>query len=530
MEAAYPAIHTSKPDDKEINLIDFTSELNGKLYNCSLKDINKNKIKLVVILSNCPFRIYEGEFNLKEMQNLNKNFRIYDNINELEDDFISYINQNNIKIINVQKNNITLELKIIAKINNTVDITLNRKENKFQINELDFIYEELEKKNKEIFELKNELIKIEEKRKEELLVKNEEISNLTKRLERLELAFQNFISKGINIENIENNKTKKIIKKLNIQDLQDEFKIITIKTEKPINEICLFPNSGNYIESSCPSIFDKNHNLIISFDDIGFCEHMYILSNNFVILSQKNILLLLRIIDINQKKYKFQTFKNKYKDETIKKIIKGLNQDEIITSDIKGNISFWKMIRKYNDFELCVINFIETKYETNTYLLLLKNILIVGGNKLYLYNIGDSNINSSYSTFDIQPMSWNSMIIINENDNLIGVGCTHTTFILKINGINKIQVIKKINIINENTYYAIFDSLCVFQNSFLILGIRGGDIYFCDINNNFEIIKIIKEAHNINKDSEASINGIAELFDGAFASFGEDNKIKIWYY
>ena len=127
-------------------------------------------------------------------------------------------------------------------------------------------------------------------------------------------------------------------------------------------------------------------------------------------------------------------------------------------------------------------------------------------------------------------MSWNSMIIINENDNLIGVGCSYNTFILKINGINKIQVIKKINIINENTYYAIFDSLCVFQNSFLILGTRGGDIYFCDISNNFEIIKIIKEAHNINKDSEASINGIAELFDGAFASFGEDNKIKIWYY
>ena len=57
---------------------------------------------------------------------------------------------------------------------------------------------------------------------------------------------------------------------------------------------------------------------------------------------------------------------------------------------------------------------------------------------------------------------------------------------------------------------------------------RYGNIHIFDINNNYELINTIKDAHKVIKDSDASINGIIELSDGIFASYGEDKKIKIW--
>ena len=149
---------------------------------------------------------------------------------------------------------------------------------------------------------------------------------------------------------------------------------------------------------------------------------------------------------------------------------------------------------------------------------------------MYLYDIGNSNKNiktKNYSTFDIKPLCWNAMLVINENKNLVGIGCNDSTFILQINDIDKINVIKEIKIKND---YCLYDALCLYQNIFLILGTRQGNMYFFDINNNYEFIKAIENAHQYIKDSNASINGITELSDGSFASFGEDKKIKIWYF
>ena len=321
-----------------------------------------------------------------------------------------------------------------------------------------------------------------------------------------------------------NNNLEKTIKILNIKNIKIEFK--KIKTKKPINEIYLFSMSGNYIESSGPKIFDKNHNLIISFDDIGFCDHICIITENLLVISQKNILILLRIINAKQNEYKFKKFNNTLKNESIKKIIRGLKENEIITSDVKGNIGFWSIILKDDDFILEMTNFIETYYDSNTYILLFKNILIVGADKLYLYNIEDSNHKDTKfknkSSFNIKPLCWNSMIIINENKNLNGIGCEGCAFILQVNSIDSIKIIKEIKIPRT------CDCLCLYLNTFLILGSRNGNIYFYDYNNNYELIKTIEAAHQLNKDSNASINGIIELSDGSFASFGEDKEIKIW--
>ena len=59
-----------------------------------------------------------------------------------------------------------------------------------------------------------------------------------------------------------------------------------------------------------------------------------------------------------------------------------------------------------------------------------------------------------------------------------------------------------------------------------MIGTRIGNIYFFDIDNNYELINSIKNAHKIIND--ASINGILELPNGSFVSYGEDDIIKVW--
>ena len=147
MDAPIPFYETTKKPtnfEEEKNLLDFTLQLNKKAYNGSLKHIQGDKIKITITSSNYIFQMYEKEFNLYDFQNINRNFKVYDNINEIENDLIDYIKQNKIKITEVNKNKITLELTIIAQKDNIVNIKIERKENK--IAQFEILYEEFEKK------------------------------------------------------------------------------------------------------------------------------------------------------------------------------------------------------------------------------------------------------------------------------------------------------------------------------------------------------------------------------------------------
>ena len=269
MDAPIPVVETKKPKIiEEKNLLNFSLFFNEKSYKCSVKEIEESNIKIVATLSDFPFQIYQNEFNLSDFQNLNRNFRIYDNIKELENDLISYIKQNQIRISDHQGDKIILELNLIAKSDNIITIILNRNKDSLNINIENAFYEELQKKNKEIDLLKAKLNEIEKKRNEDLIQKDKKIFELETRLEKVEKALENNRKENTICKNIydNSNNMKKTITKLNIQEIKKE--AATIKTKKPINEICLFPESGNYIESSGPKIFDKNHNLIKSFDEI----------------------------------------------------------------------------------------------------------------------------------------------------------------------------------------------------------------------------------------------------------------------
>ena len=52
---------------------------------------------------------YKNELNLNYIKKLNKYFKMFDNINELENDLIDINKENNIEIANVSKNEIILQ-------------------------------------------------------------------------------------------------------------------------------------------------------------------------------------------------------------------------------------------------------------------------------------------------------------------------------------------------------------------------------------------------------------------------------------
>ena len=101
---------------------------------------------------------------------MNKNFRIYDIIDELANDLIYYIKENQLRIINIQNNKLILELTIVAKLNNIVIIELNR---------TDEIQKGNEKENIEIKDKNNYII-------DELNIETGEIINLKNRVNNIQ--------------------------------------------------------------------------------------------------------------------------------------------------------------------------------------------------------------------------------------------------------------------------------------------------------------------------------------------------------
>ena len=400
-----------------------------------------------------------------------------------------------------------------------------------EIEELRNKINNIEKKNKEAEELRNKLNDIENKNKEieELRNKinniekknNEKINTLEKKIEDLKkFIVDNINNKKNEIANYDIHKliTPESGNEINFTNIDKEK--ISIERDGSINDLCFFPETGNFIESSGPSIFDKNYKLVKTFTEIGFCDHISVIKNNLVVMSQKQNILVLYLLDIENNNYIYEKFNKSHKHE-IKKVIKGQNQNEIITSDAKGNVKIWDIIIKSNKLKLNSIQSFTIPFEVITYVLLVKNILVAGADNLFFYEIQNSKITNVKNPiiFDINPLCWNCMIIIDEAEQRIAVGSQGCTYILKIGN----EIIKEKELIYEESSH---EALCLYKKSYLMVGIRKGDIYIFDINNDYKLIKTIKMAHN--KINDYSINGITVISDNSFASFGEDKIIKIW--
>ena len=126
---------------------------------------------------------------------MNKNFRIYDIIDELANDLIYYIKENQLRIINIQNNKLILELTIVAKLNNIVIIELNRtdeiqkgneKENIEIKDKNNYIIDELNIETGEIINLKNRVNNIQYNNKGNFEYRDKKIQELETRLKSLE--------------------------------------------------------------------------------------------------------------------------------------------------------------------------------------------------------------------------------------------------------------------------------------------------------------------------------------------------------
>ena len=316
MEAGPIIIETPKYEEEKFA---FCLEKDNEIFNWKLKEINKNSIKLILYPSNSKeLNEYEKELSLINLKNINKNFYIYEKIEEFEDDLINYINQKQLKIKEIKDNEIILQLKIIGIRDNLVDIKLDKKE----INEKDkinIIFKEIKKLSslEEIKIIINEL-KEEIKLKDEMIIKNsnlikelkEEIKLKDNRLSLLEKRIENIEKRLNEKENLEkkNNENKFDSKLCSLKDI--DFIINYLKTtemfkNKNFNFILLYrasidgDNTANVHKKCCDFknviYFMKSEqgNIFGGFSEIGWKtggegNYKYPIDDNAFLFSLKN--------------------------------------------------------------------------------------------------------------------------------------------------------------------------------------------------------------------------------------------------
>ena len=233
MENSTQLSDNKTPDNDEKNLFDFSLKFNKKDYNCSLKEIGDRYLNIIVTFDS---QKYENIYNLADFQKMNKNFRIYDVIDEFEKDLINYINTKRLKIINIQNNKLLLELIIVAKSNFIIILELNRTDNTNEKEKSDIlnnnskkdtnnsIIDELRIENGEIRFLKIKKNNIQTDFEKEMNNNNENIKKLEPNLKSLEEKLDKIKEKELSIRNYlsgtNNNKTQRFIKINNIMELK----------------------------------------------------------------------------------------------------------------------------------------------------------------------------------------------------------------------------------------------------------------------------------------------------------------------
>ena len=233
MENSTQLSDNKTPDNDEKNLFDFSLKFNEKDYNCSLKEIGDRYLNIIVTFDS---QKYENIYNLADFQKMNKNFRIYDVIDEFEKDLINYINTKRLKIINIQNNKLLLELTIVAKSNYIIILELNRTDNTNEKEKSDIlninskkdtnnsIIDELRIENGEIRFLKIRKNNIQTDFEKEMNNNNENIKKLEPNLKSLEEKLDKIKEKELSIRNYLSgtnyNKTQRFIKMNNIMELK----------------------------------------------------------------------------------------------------------------------------------------------------------------------------------------------------------------------------------------------------------------------------------------------------------------------
>ena len=152
-----------------INLI-----FNSNSYSIDFYDINNEIIKIIAFSNNSKKYIFTSYF--KDFKQLNKYFKMFDTLKELEYDLIGLNKSKKIEIIKITETGLNLCINVLTLENNKVIITLKKEgiNDKEKINiilkENEEIKKEIKEQNsriiileKEINELKNEIINLKNK-------------------------------------------------------------------------------------------------------------------------------------------------------------------------------------------------------------------------------------------------------------------------------------------------------------------------------------------------------------------------------
>ena len=255
MEAPKPILIT--PINEENQIFKPTKEfklfMNNIEYIISIgKSSNLEKLGIrVKELSLESDHFYIKFYSLKELQNINKYFRIFDNINEVISFFEEIIEEKNASL-KLDNNNIILNVKInkIGKGEELISLILNKK-----LLSLNDICDNLKKEIKnlenrvcDIERLKNDIIKIKEENEEEINELKDEIKLLKEENKKKDLIINEIMNwkkkmeknNEINYKEIENNKieeNKKIdVKDNSIKDLDKENSIKNLIDSKIIEK------------------------------------------------------------------------------------------------------------------------------------------------------------------------------------------------------------------------------------------------------------------------------------------------------
>lgn len=143
--------------------LDFNLIYNNVNYKCTFYNINNEKIRINITSNNNKYNI---ELNLSELKKLNKYFKMFDSLKELEDNLIVLKNNQKIAISKIDKEYLYITINVPTLENNIVVFQLSRTEltDKEKISlilkENEEIKKELKLKDYKINELEKEIIEL----------------------------------------------------------------------------------------------------------------------------------------------------------------------------------------------------------------------------------------------------------------------------------------------------------------------------------------------------------------------------------
>lgn len=128
----------------------------NNIFQLSISTIDKNLIQFDLNCINNKSNHYVKKFNLNDFKELNKNFRIYNTLEEIEKDLIKYINSKKFEVIQIKEEEAILKLTIISAKDNIINFILPNKYI-YYTNKINELITELGEKDKRINSLENRL-------------------------------------------------------------------------------------------------------------------------------------------------------------------------------------------------------------------------------------------------------------------------------------------------------------------------------------------------------------------------------------